>query len=295
MFVKPTSNRPSPSFVDITHTIQTSSVGGPFVFGFNGNAAGLSIGPNDTSCADQAPLGTDFGVTWFSLTGKRTCHVMVEAKSPGDATTPVYFQLAVRVTSLSHGMNLPEVEDLQRRLNCTNPTRLPRLTPNPQYDVLTMARVMEFQFQHGLTVDGVAGPKTLSRLSRSPNNCRSQRPARGQCILVDLISGELIAFRDGIEDLRTSPIRGGSVDDPSTRGVFPMTSRRLRHHTSSQFPIPPGNMDFSLFYHGGEAIHQGPGHLESHGCIHVNPGPAERLFNWAGTHDVLVIVVKLSP
>jgi hypothetical protein len=220
---------------------------------------------------------------------------MVEAKATGETTTPVYFQLAVRVTSLSHGMNLPEVEDLQRRLNCSNPTRLPRLAPNPDYDVLTMARVMEFQFRQGLAVDGVAGPKTLSRLSRSPNNCPSQAPAKGQCILVDLINGELIAFRDGTADLRTSPIKGGSATDPSTRGVFPMTSRRLRHHTSNEFPIPPGNMDFSLFYHGGEAIHQGPGSLESHGCIHVNPPDAEGVFNWAGTHDVLVIVAKLSP
>jgi lipoprotein-anchoring transpeptidase ErfK/SrfK len=51
-------------------------------------------------------------------------------------------------------------------------------------------------------------------------------------------------------------------------------------------------MNFSLFYHGTEAIHQGPGRLESHGCIHVSPPSAETLFNWAGSHDVLVIVVK---
>jgi hypothetical protein len=295
VFVKPRSNLPSPSFFDITNTIQSSSVGGPVVFGFKGDTTGLSIGPNDPSCAEKGELGTSFGVTWFSLTGKRTCFVMVEAKSAGEATTSENFQLAVKVTSLSPGMNLPEVEDLKRRLNCSNPTRLQRLTLDTQYDVLTMARVMEFQFQHGLIVDGTAGPKTLSRLSRSPSNCPSVTPAKGRCILVDLIHGELIAFHDGTQDLRISPIKGGSASDPSTRGVFPMTSRRLRHHTSSKFPIPPGNMDFSLFYNGAEAIHQGPGTLESHGCIHVSPPHAESVFTWAGKHDVLVIVTKLSP
>jgi len=51
-------------------------------------------------------------------------------------------------------------------------------------------------------------------------------------------------------------------------------------------------MDFSLFYYNAEAIHQGPGSLASHGCIHVSPPHAEQLFNWAGSHDVLVVVVK---
>ena len=74
-----------------------------------------------------------------------------------------------------------------------------------------------------------------------------------------------------------------------------MSSRRLRHHTSSTYPIPPGNMDFSLFYDGLRAIHQGPGDLPSEGCIHVNPPFAERLFDWAGDHDIIVIVVKLTP
>jgi hypothetical protein len=60
-------------------------------------------------------------------------------------------------------------------------------------------------------------------------------------------------------------------------------------------------MDFSLFFHGPEAIHQGPPTVPSHGCIHVLPLEAERLFNWvhapAGffppqTVDVLVFVLK---
>jgi len=196
---------------------------------------------------------------------------------------------------LRYGMDSRDVEDLQRRLNCFNPTRLPRLNPDRKYGVLTMARVMEFQFQQGLGVDGIAGPNTLGRLSGGPSNCPVPVPAQGRCIVVDLINGKLIAFKNGTAELRISPIAGGSASDPSDRGVFPMSSRRLRHHTSSQFPIPPGNMDFSLFYNGGEAIHQGPPTVPSHGCIHVGPPFAQQVFNWAGQFDVLVIVVKLRP
>jgi lipoprotein-anchoring transpeptidase ErfK/SrfK len=50
-------------------------------------------------------------------------------------------------------------------------------------------------------------------------------------------------------------------------------------------------MDFSLFYHGGEALHQGDAHIQSHGCIHVPAPFAEQLFDWAGSTDIVVIVV----
>jgi hypothetical protein len=151
---------------------------------------------------------------------------------------------------------------------------------------------MEFQFNMGLKVDGVVGTKTLGRLGKGPANCPVFGPPRGRCILADLVTNTLTAFNSGVQELRTSPIHGGSTSDPSTQGVFPMTSRRLRNHTSSKYPIPPGNMNFSPFFHGTEAVHQGPGSLPSHGCIHVSPPYAEQLFNWSGSFDVLVIVVK---
>ncbi len=118
--------------------------------------------------------------------------------------------------------------------------------------------------------------------------------------MVDLINGRLRAYLNGTKELDFKPIRGGSTSDPSTRGVFKVF-KALRKHTSSKFPIPPGNMDFSLFYHGAEALHQGPPTVDSHGCIHVEPSEAERLFNWAGgeksavSNDIMVIVLKFTP
>ena len=47
--------------------------------------------------------------------------------------------------------------------------------------------------------------------------------------------------------------------------------------------------------HGAEAIHQGAPTGPSHGCVHVAPGDAERLFDWAGAADVMVIVLKTTP
>jgi hypothetical protein len=191
---------------------------------------------------------------------------------------------------LKLGSNGPLVRELQSNLNHAGPTRLPRLPVDGDFGSLTMARTMEFQNEHGLEADGVAGPNTLHALSGASG---SSSP-RGRCIVVDLIHLKLTAFDNGVAELRIHPIHGGSRKNPSTRGVFQMSERRLRHHTSINYPDPPGNMDFSLFFHGVEAIHQGPADEPSHGCIHVNEGPAEQLFNWAGRHDIIVIVLKLE-
>jgi hypothetical protein len=158
-----------------------------------------------------------------------------------------------------------------------------------------MARVMEFQYQQGLATDGAVGLDTLRALQGTPTSCINAAVPQGRCILVDLIDHRLFAFLNGTAQLKISPIRGGRVGHPSHRGVFQMSSRRLRHHTSTEYPFPPGNMDFALFYNGSEAIHQGPPTVPSHGCIHVGPPSAENLFNWAGQYDIIVIVVKLTP
>jgi hypothetical protein len=201
---------------------------------------------------------------------------------------------------LKLGTNSPEVGALQQQLNSRGVTRLPRLSGDNNYDPLTMARVMEFQFNSKFALastDGIVGPITQAKLDSTPSS--SPGPS-GQVVIVDLINRRLRAYRDGVLECDFSPIIGGSASDPSTRGVFKVY-KAFRYHTSSKFPKPKGNMDFSLFYHGAEALHQGSPTKASHGCIHVAPGQAEKLFRWAGGTDatagqavnnVMVIVLK---
>jgi hypothetical protein len=205
---------------------------------------------------------------------------------------------------MAYSANNASVGVLQKQLNNCGPTRLPRLVEDNDYGSLTMARVMEFQFLNKFTrhdTDGVVGPITQASINGQP---KSSPPPMGRVIVVDLINDRLRAYKSGIKDLDFRPIKGGSATDPSTRGVFKIF-RALRKHTSSKFPIPPGNMDFALFYNGAEALHQGPPRIPSHGCIHVDPSEAAKLFNWATSssikpkdpnepaiHDVMVIVLK---
>jgi hypothetical protein len=197
----------------------------------------------------------------------------------------------------------PKVGALQRRLNSCGATRLPRLKDDEVYGSLTMARVMEFQFHSKFVlkdIDGKVGPATQAKIDSTPSS--SPSPS-GQVIVVDLIHDRLRAFRSGTLEHDFRPIKGGSASDPTTRGVFKVF-KAFRHHTSSKFPVPPGNMDFALFFHGAEALHQGPPTIPSHGCIHVEPSQAAILFRWAGgtettnggpVNDVMVIVLKRTP
>jgi Putative peptidoglycan binding domain/L,D-transpeptidase catalytic domain len=189
----------------------------------------------------------------------------------------------------------PAVLQIQTTLNLAGPSRLPRLPVDGTFGALTVGRAMEFQFQNHLTVDGVVGPATAAKLpqDQTGNNQEPEQPA-GRSILVNLFDGELTAFEDGKPTLNISPVIGGRPGFLSSIGVFPMTPRRLREHSSGEFPSASGkrNMDFSLFYHGGEAIHQGNPNTASHGCVHVGPPFAERLFDWAGNTDIWVIVMR---
>jgi lipoprotein-anchoring transpeptidase ErfK/SrfK len=193
--------------------------------------------------------------------------------------------------NLQHGDSGPVVEQVQTALNFAGPTRLPRLPIDGQFGALTVARVMEFQFRNNLASDGVVGPKTNAKLPQDgPGTGQQPDPSQGRSIFVDLYDLFLNAYEDGIIALHISPIAGGRPGFRSTPGAFQMTSRRLRRHSSSEFP-GKDNMNFSLFYHGGEALHQGDAHIQSHGCIHVPAPFAEQLFDWAGSTDIVVIVV----
>lgn len=193
--------------------------------------------------------------------------------------------------ALRYGATSSDVADLQRRLNGRGPTRLPRPRVDGRYGVLTMARVLEFQSHaSGLAVDRVAGLATLAKLSEA-SSVAAAVPA-GRCILVDLVRGNLTAYRGGRADLRVSPIAGGTVLNPTTRGVFAMTRRRVPH-----YPFDTAGSRtctaFALYYNGAEAIRLGPTDSPTRGGIYVGQPHAERLFCWAGP-DVVLIVVKMT-
>ena len=67
---------------------------------------------------------------------------------------------------LKYGMIGDEVKSLQKH---TSTTRLPRLPNDSLFDPITMARVMEFQHQVGITTDGIVGRRHAPAPEQRPH------------------------------------------------------------------------------------------------------------------------------
>jgi hypothetical protein len=202
------------------------------------------------------------GVTCVSTAQPNDPGTMCRGCSPSPGT--VGRDTPKRLTgehALLYGARGARVEKLISALNQVNPTRLPRLSGR-SFDELTMARLMEFRFYMGLTTDGVAGPTTLSRIQRL--SARSSREALpfGRAIVVNLIREvglirkprqELAAHEDEKINfiMAQIPCHGGSVDHPTSRGVFQMRSERYVHHTMCKISRPPGQHAILAFLHQG--------------------------------------------
>src|SRR5260221_5530345 len=155
--------------------------------------------------------------------------------------------------NLKYSDSGPAVEQIQAALNLGGLTRLPRLLINSEFDALTTGRVMEFQSLNHLSVDGVVGSQTSAKLPQiGPGQSDPPDPPQGRSVLVDLFNRKLTAYDHGVSALNISPIAGGRPGYRSTNGMFEMTSRRLRRHSSSEVP-GQDNIDFSVFLYQRQA------------------------------------------
>jgi lipoprotein-anchoring transpeptidase ErfK/SrfK len=68
-------------------------------------------------------------------------------------------------------------------------------------------------------------------------------------------------------------------------GTFNVTSKD-KDHVSSIYHSP---MPYSVFFHGGEAFHEGSLSVQSHGCIHLSHTSAVRFYKTLHVGDVVRI------
>ena len=98
--------------------------------------------------------------------------------------------------------------------------------------------------------------------------------------------------RDGTLWL-SGPISAGRPGKFKTRpGVYRINYKK-RFHMSRKYPEASGinNMDYSMFFNGGIALHKGSVYSFSHGCVHVRQEDISKLFGWART-GISVIVTN---
>ncbi len=97
---------------------------------------------------------------------------------------------------------------------------------------------------------------------------------------------------DGHITYKTS-VSSGAKGFDTPNGNFKVYYKK-RYHMSTKYPEASGinNMDYSLFFLNGFALHQGNPRQKSHGCIHVGRDVAPKLYADA-RHGMRVIVTRI--
>ena len=98
---------------------------------------------------------------------------------------------------------------------------------------------------------------------------------------------------EGFQKTRQGPASGGvpgKFDTP--KGSFWIT-HQLEKHDSTLYPSDYGrNMDFSSFFVGGVALHQGSVRHWSHGCVHLRKTDARYIYNNFNKGDLVIVKDK---
>ncbi len=91
--------------------------------------------------------------------------------------------------------------------------------------------------------------------------------------------GELHLIDEFGSPVLKTGISSGAKGFRTPSGTYKVYYKK-RYHMSTKYPEDSGinNMDFSLFFLEGFALHQGDPKQSSHGCIHVTSELAEDLF-----------------
>lgn len=140
-----------------------------------------------------------------------------------------------------------------------------------------------------------------------PLQSAPKKPATGKWILVKL-PGTLIRF-DGTKRIDSWGISGGRSGHATPTGKFSIFNRDENHRSSSYGkcsgkPIGPNgqskcskqggtyvgaDMHYFQEFASQVGFHRGDPAVPSHGCIHVNAGNAQTLWNWSATGTPVIV------
>ncbi|HEX3780053.1 MAG TPA: L,D-transpeptidase [Pseudonocardiaceae bacterium] len=103
---------------------------------------------------------------------------------------------------------------------------------------------------------------------------------------VDLATQQAWLMRDGVVDYGPVAVKTGRASAPTEPGTFHVTYKD-RYHVSSVYDAP---MPYSVFFHGGDAFHEGSLAESSHGCVHMTRGAAETFYADLAPGDEVQVV-----
>ncbi|MGH9043413.1 MAG: L,D-transpeptidase family protein [Acidimicrobiales bacterium] len=161
------------------------------------------------------------------------------------------------------------------------PSSLTSLWATGQMNVITRGAVMDFESQHGLKTDGIAGPAVWTALLTDALSAHTSANHYHYVYVSEADPEMVTVYQDGSQVYRTLANTGVPAA-PTDQGTFPVFARYVSTTMTGTNPDgskydDPG-VPWVSYFNGGDALHGfirgGYGYPQSDGCVEMAPGDA---------------------
>jgi lipoprotein-anchoring transpeptidase ErfK/SrfK len=156
------------------------------------------------------------------------------------------------------------------------PASLTSLWTAGTYNVITKGAVMNFESQHDLKVDGIAGPAVWGAILTAVENAQGNALPYGYVYVSQSLPESATVYENGAEVYKTVA-NTGVAGAPTGVGTFPVYARYTVTTMSGTNPdgskyVDPG-IRWVSYFNGGDALHGFPrgsyGFPQSDGCVEM--------------------------
>jgi peptidoglycan hydrolase-like protein with peptidoglycan-binding domain len=156
------------------------------------------------------------------------------------------------------------------------PASLTSLWTPGTYNVITKGAVMNFEAQHGLKVDGIAGPAVWGAVLTAVENSQGDALPYDYVYVTKTLPETVTVYDNGASVYQT-PANTGVSEAPTADGTFPVYVRYTVTTMSGTNPdgshyVDPG-IPWVSYFNGGDALHGFPrasyGFPQSVGCVEM--------------------------
>ncbi len=157
------------------------------------------------------------------------------------------------------------------------PSSLTSLWTEGSENVITKGAVMQFESQHGLTVDGLVGTRTWSALLSDTSTGKVDADPYTYVYVSKQLPEALTLFENGAPQLVNVPVNTGAPGADTADGTFPVfehvTSSRMKGTNPDGSTYDDPNVPWASYFNGGDALHgfvrASYGSPQSNGCVEM--------------------------
>jgi peptidoglycan hydrolase-like protein with peptidoglycan-binding domain len=152
-------------------------------------------------------------------------------------------------------------------------------------NVITQGAVMNFESQHGLKTDGIAGPEVWSALLTDVQSGQADALPWDYVLVSQSLPESATVYKDGVA-VYSTPVNTGVAGASTENGTWPVYARYTVTTMTGTNPdgshyVDPG-IPWVSYFNGGDALHgfvrASYGFPQSDGCVEMPPSNAEVVF-----------------